>query len=110
MKLDHLRGTPGSRTRLEAQVWEGAKVEQDPAEIPELAVTPARFVNIYTCKLALPYIAGYGTLPNEFREDDHLHGVIVDYGTLRVRGGWATNSFFMPYATFGLAIGQVVDQ
>jgi NADH-quinone oxidoreductase subunit E len=39
MKLDHLRGTPGSRTRLEAQVWEGAKVDQDPAEIPELAVT-----------------------------------------------------------------------
>jgi NADH-quinone oxidoreductase subunit E len=39
VKLDHLRGTPGSRTRLEAQVWEGAKVDQDPAEIPELAVT-----------------------------------------------------------------------
>ena len=40
MKLDHLRGTPGSRTRLEAQVWEGAKVEEDPAEVPELATTP----------------------------------------------------------------------
>jgi NADH-quinone oxidoreductase subunit E len=40
MKLDHLRGTPGSRTRLEAQVWEGAKVDKDPAEIPDLAVTP----------------------------------------------------------------------
>jgi len=24
-----------------------------------------------------------------------------------VRGGWATNSFFMPYATFGLAIGRM---
>ena len=48
----------------------------------ELAVDPARFVNIYTCKLALPYIAGYGTLPNEFPEDDHRHGVIIDYGTL----------------------------
>src|SRR5213079_730363 len=32
---------------------------------------------------------------------------IIDYGTLRVRGGWATNSFFMPYATFGLAIGRM---
>jgi NADH-quinone oxidoreductase subunit E len=40
VKLDHLRGTPGSRTRLEAQVWEGAKVDQDQAEIPELAATP----------------------------------------------------------------------
>ena len=48
----------------------------------ELAVNPARFVNIYTCKLQLPYIAGYGTLPNEFPEDDHRHGVIIDYGTL----------------------------
>jgi NADH-quinone oxidoreductase subunit E len=34
-KLDHLRGTPGSRTRLEAQVWEGAKVGADPARVPE---------------------------------------------------------------------------
>jgi NADH-quinone oxidoreductase subunit E len=39
VKLDHLRGTPGSRARLEAQVWEGAKVDRDPAEIPELATT-----------------------------------------------------------------------
>jgi hypothetical protein len=48
----------------------------------ELAVNPARFVNIYTCKLQLPYIAGYASLPNEFPEYDHQHGVIVDYGTL----------------------------
>ena len=48
----------------------------------ELAVDPARFVNIYTCKLALPYIAGYGTLPNEFPEDDRRHGVIIDVGSL----------------------------
>jgi NADH-quinone oxidoreductase subunit E len=37
MRLDHLRGTPGSRNRLEAQVWEGAELAADPAEIPELA-------------------------------------------------------------------------
>jgi NADH:ubiquinone oxidoreductase subunit E len=35
-KFDHLRGVPGSRNRLAAQVWEGAKVEALPAEIPEL--------------------------------------------------------------------------
>src|SRR5262249_16899001 len=29
------RGVPGSRNRLAAQVWEGAKVGADPAEIPE---------------------------------------------------------------------------
>ena len=48
----------------------------------ELAVDPARFVNVYTCKLDLPYIAGYGTLPNEYPEGDHQHGIIVDYGTV----------------------------
>ena len=34
-KFDHLRGVPGSRSRLAAQVWEGARVEAEPAEIPE---------------------------------------------------------------------------
>jgi len=48
----------------------------------ELAVDPARFVNVYTCKLALPYIAGYVTLPDEFPEADPQHGVVIDYGTL----------------------------
>jgi NADH:ubiquinone oxidoreductase subunit E len=36
-KFDHLRGLPGSRSRLAAQVWEGAKVGADPAEVPEPA-------------------------------------------------------------------------
>ena len=36
MNLDHLRGTPGSRGRLEAQVWEGADVGADAAVVPEL--------------------------------------------------------------------------
>jgi outer membrane immunogenic protein len=31
---------------------------------------------------------------------------IIDYGTLRVRGGWAAG-MFMPYATFGLAVGRM---
>jgi NADH-quinone oxidoreductase subunit E len=35
-KFDHLRGVPGSRNRLAAQVWEGAKVGAEPAEMPEL--------------------------------------------------------------------------
>ena len=48
----------------------------------ELAVDPAHFVNVYTCELALPYIAGYATLPNEFAENDARHGVVVDYGAL----------------------------
>jgi NADH-quinone oxidoreductase subunit E len=34
-KFDHLRGVPGSRSRLAAQVWEGAKVGAPPAAIPE---------------------------------------------------------------------------
>jgi NADH-quinone oxidoreductase subunit E len=37
VKFDHLRGTPGARSRLEAQVWDGVEVEADPAEVPDLA-------------------------------------------------------------------------
>jgi NADH:ubiquinone oxidoreductase subunit E len=35
VKFDHLRGVPGSRSRLAAQVWEGARVEAEPAEAPD---------------------------------------------------------------------------
>jgi NADH-quinone oxidoreductase subunit E len=34
-KFDHLRGVPGSRNRLAAQVWEGARVGASPIEVPE---------------------------------------------------------------------------
>ena len=34
-KFDHLRGVPGSRNRLAAQVWEGARVGAPAAAIPE---------------------------------------------------------------------------
>jgi NADH-quinone oxidoreductase subunit E len=34
-KFDHLRGVPGSRNRLAAQVWEGARVGAAPIEVPE---------------------------------------------------------------------------
>jgi NADH-quinone oxidoreductase subunit E len=43
-KFDHLRGVPGSRNRLAAQVWEGAKVGAPAAEVPEpdeTGVSPA---------------------------------------------------------------------
>ena len=36
-KFDHLRGVPGSRNRLAAQVWEGARVEDEAAVVPEPA-------------------------------------------------------------------------
>jgi NADH-quinone oxidoreductase subunit E len=39
-KFDHLRGVPGSRNRLAAQVWEGARVGAEAAETPELADVP----------------------------------------------------------------------
>jgi len=32
---------------------------------------------------------------------------IIDYGTIRLKGGWAASSFFMPYATFGIAVGRM---
>ncbi|HKE48568.1 MAG TPA: zinc metalloprotease [Rhodanobacteraceae bacterium] len=48
----------------------------------ELAVDPARYVNVYTCALAYPLIVGYGTLPDEFPEADARHGIVVDYRAL----------------------------
>jgi NADH-quinone oxidoreductase subunit E len=39
-KFDHLRGLEGSRNRLAAQVWEGARVDADPAVVPEAADVP----------------------------------------------------------------------
>src|ERR1051325_125460 len=35
--------------------------------------------------------------------DAHL----IDYGTIRLKGGWVGNSTFMPYATFGVAFGRM---
>ena len=32
---------------------------------------------------------------------------VIDYGTIRVKAGWAASSFFMPYATFGIAGGRM---
>ena len=32
---------------------------------------------------------------------------IIDYGTIRLRGGWATDAFFMPYGTIGVAVGRM---
>jgi NADH-quinone oxidoreductase subunit E len=37
VRFDHVRGVPGSRSRLQAQVWEGARVGADPAHVPERA-------------------------------------------------------------------------
>jgi NADH:ubiquinone oxidoreductase subunit E len=39
-KFDHLRGVSGSRNRLAAQVWEGARVEAGPAAVPEPSDVP----------------------------------------------------------------------
>jgi hypothetical protein len=47
----------------------------------ELAVAPSHYVNVYICKLPLPYLAGRSTLPDEFPEADPQHGVVLDYRT-----------------------------
>ena len=41
-----------------------------------------------------------------YRGDGSVTARLIDYGTLRVRGGWAAG-MFMPYATFGLAVGRM---
>lgn len=47
----------------------------------ELAVDPAKFVNVYLCKIP-EGLAGRATFPNEFPQGDHQHGIIIDYRTL----------------------------
>ena len=57
MRLDHLRGTPGSRRRLEAQVWEGAELAGDPGVVPELhevEVSPDLRERIESCMSRYP--------------------------------------------------------
>jgi len=50
------------------------------------------------------YVPASPTLAYSFAGSETAR--IIDYGTLRVRGGWAAG-MFMPYATFGLAIGRM---
>ena len=45
-----------------------------------------------------------GTDQLPYHGDRHATVRITDYGTLRVRGGWAAG-IFMPYATVGFAVG-----
>lgn len=54
----------------------------------QLAVQPAQYINVYSCQLLFPYIAGVATLPSSYPENDPLHGVNVDYRTLP-GGTWA---------------------
>jgi outer membrane immunogenic protein len=50
------------------------------------------------------FVPGNPLLPYSFAGSETAR--IIDYGTLRVRGGWAAG-MFMPYATLGVAIGRM---
>ena len=49
---------------------------------------------------------GYAPPSNTYTGVGSATARIIDYGTLRVRGGWAAG-MFMPYATFGIAAGRM---
>ena len=51
------------------------------------------------------FVSGDPTLAYSFAGSETAR--IIDYGTLRIKGGWAASSMFMPYATFGLAVGRM---
>jgi opacity protein-like surface antigen len=51
------------------------------------------------------FVPGDPTLAYSFAGSETAR--IIDYGTLRLKGGWAASSMFMPYATFGLAVGRM---
>jgi opacity protein-like surface antigen len=50
------------------------------------------------------FVPGDPTLAYSFAGSETAR--IIDYGTIRLKGGWAASSMFMPYATFGVAIGR----
>ena len=67
---------------------------------------PAGNINVYSCELLFPFIAGSATFPHSYPENDPQHGVNVDYRTFP-GGTWA------PYdmgATLGHEIGHVTAQ
>jgi len=49
--------------------------------------------------------SGTDTLNNTVQVSGTVATRVTDYGTVRVRGGWAVGSF-MPYMTLGLAVGR----
>jgi NADH-quinone oxidoreductase subunit E len=84
-KFDHLRGVPGSRNRLAAQVWEGAKVGAEPAKVPEpdeTGVSPALRAEIerQMAKYPDPHSAVLPALAAAQRE----HGWLSDEAILQV--------------------------
>jgi NADH-quinone oxidoreductase subunit E len=84
-KFDHLRGVPGSRNRLAAQVWEGAKVGAEPAEVPEpdeTGVSPELRAEIerHMAKYPDPHSAVLPALAAAQRE----HGWLSDEAILQI--------------------------
>jgi NADH-quinone oxidoreductase subunit E len=84
-KFDHLRGVPGSRNRLAAQVWEGARVGADAARVPEpdevrvpeeLRATIEHHMSLYPDRHS-------AVLP-ALRAAQRLHGWLSDEAMLQV--------------------------
>jgi len=84
-KFDHLRGVPGSRNRLAAQVWEGAKVGAPAAEIPELDEVGVPVELRATIEHHMSLYPDYrsAALP-ALRAAQHLHGWLSDEAILQV--------------------------
>src|SRR5438874_6430734 len=84
-KFDHLRGVPGSRNRLAAQVWEGAKVGAPPAGIPELdeVGVPAELRATIEHHMSLYPDPRSAVLP-ALRAAQRIHGWLSDAAILQV--------------------------
>jgi NADH:ubiquinone oxidoreductase subunit E len=84
-KFDHLRGVPGSRSRLAAQVWEGARVEADPATVPEPSdvVVPDELRATIEHHMSLYPDHRSAVLP-ALREAQRLHGWLSPEAVLQV--------------------------
>ncbi len=84
-KFDHLRGVPGSRNRLAAQVWEGAKVDAPAAEIPEpdQVPVPAELREEIEYRMSLYPDYRSAVLP-ALRAAQRVHGWLSDEAMLQV--------------------------
>ncbi len=84
-KFDHLRGVPGSRNRLAAQVWEGARVGAPSAEIPEAdeVGVPAELRATIEHHMSLYPDRRSAVLP-ALRAAQELHGWVSDKAILQV--------------------------
>lgn len=53
-----------------------------------LNIDPVHHMNVYTAAIFSDGVAGYAYLPNQWNENSHNHGIVLDYRTLPYAAGY----------------------